>query len=167
MEPVSLFSTVLGSIKSAIDILTHISGEKKKLNLTKVQGLQESLLTIQTTVLQLKHQHIEDQTKISELKSLLNSYDDWNIQKTRYELVSPFKNSAIVYALKESDSNGEIPHYLCTNCFHNRSKSILSPVIAFDQSGYVSLSCPSCMSKIDTGYRGMGEPRYVEAMKEL
>lgn len=99
------------------------------------------------------------QERIRELEYQLKGVGDWGKQEQRYALASPWRGVAQVYALKMANALGEEPHYLCTNCFHNRKRVILNPQ---PKDGWAYMTCPACKSTTSTGYRGIGAPKYAE-----
>ncbi len=101
--------------------------------------------------------------KIRELEEKLKNIGDWEHEKGRYALVSPWKGPAQVYALKQAAAEGEDPHFLCTNCFHDKKKVILNPIT---KTGWVHMVCPACKADLATGYRGIGQPKYAEEYLE-
>ncbi len=74
--------------------------------------------------------NVEKQKLIEEvvvLKAQLSSVNDWENEKSRYVLMSPWSGSPVsVYHLLEANSKGENPHWLCPNCFHQKKKSVLN-----------------------------------------
>lgn len=120
---------------------------------------QEQIMSLREGALELQEENQELKNRILELEAKLKSIDDWAIEKDRYALVSPWKGAAQAYALKQSKSDGEEPHFLCANCFHGSKKVILNPT---KKDSWVLMVCPSCKATIDTGYRGIGSPTYVE-----
>ena len=87
----------------------------------------------------------------------LVSYENWLNEKARYKLTTP-AGGLTVYALQASQSNGEPPHYLCTNCYESAKKSILHGARA---NGFAAWICPSCITTYPTGYRGDAVAEYA------
>jgi hypothetical protein len=67
--------------------------------------------------------------------------------------------SGQVYALKESNSNGEVPDFLCKNCFNNSNKLILNPSTKLKS---VVMECPSCKSGVAASFRAILPAKYAE-----
>ncbi|MCK5229299.1 MAG: hypothetical protein KAR13_03480 [Desulfobulbaceae bacterium] len=120
---------------------------------------QEQIMSLREGALELQEENQELKNRIREIEAKLQSIDDWEIEKEKYVLVSPWKGAAQVYALKQSKSEGAEPHLLCTNCFHGSKKVILNPT---KKDSRVLMVCPSCKATLDTGYRGIGSPTYAE-----
>ena len=86
-------------------------------------------------------------------------YENWLNEKTRYQLTTPPGNPT-VYALKESQSNGEPPHYLCTNCYESAKKAILHG--GRSAQGYSTWNCPSCKTVYAARARGDVTAEYAQ-----
>lgn len=151
----------ISSLKTAAEISKSIMEMK---NMTEVQGkvieLQSALLEAQNCALTATASQFELQEKVRELEAKLKERDDWEKEKSRYQLVSPWQGPAKTYALRESHSNGEEPHLVCSSCFHKKEKVILNPIK--NKEGWVQMVCPVCRSVMDTGYRGISSPSYAE-----
>jgi hypothetical protein len=126
---------------------------------SKVIDLQSALLAAQGSALEAVNSQYALLERIRELEAQIKDLQDWGAQEQRYALVCPWRGPAQVYALKGSAAAGEQPHYLCTNCFHNKKRVILNPTT---KEGWVSLVCPACKSSVATGYRGIGAPKFAE-----
>lgn len=156
--------TAFKSIKSIIEIIKGFTEANPELQ-EKVQQLQSMLMDIQEKAMNSNAQLLELQAENTELKKQLKSYDDWEIQRKRYSLSSPWKSGGQLYALRRSHADEEPPHYLCTKCFHNRRKTILQPIVKETPPRFVRMNCSTCKSMFDTGYRGVGDPRYFEELQ--
>lgn len=77
---------------------------------------------------------------------------EWDRQKLRYTLVSPFSQcqATTVFALKESMSNGELPHYVCTKCYGDKRTEKLQPRGKTDRIPYAHYVCLVCGSEFHT-----------------
>ena len=121
--------------------------------------LQSALMAAQNSAMSATTAQLELQEKVRTLEEQLRAANEWGDQESRYSLVCPWQSSAQVYALKRSASEGKDPHFLCSNCFHNKRKVILNPST---KGGWTLLACPSCRATMDTGYRRIGPPQYAE-----
>ena len=83
---------------------------------------QEQIMSLREGALELQEENQELKSKIHELEEKLKAIDDWAIEKEKYALINPWRGPAQVYALIKEHANGEKPHYICTNCFHNEKK---------------------------------------------
>ena len=156
----SAIQAALTSLKAATDISKSIFDINSAIEIQdKVIELQAALLKAQTSAISATTAQFELQEKVRKLEEQIKSTDEWGDQERRYSLVCPWKGPAQVYALKKSDSEGEEPHFLCTNCFHIKRKVILNPKIIGSR---MLLICPSCKATNETRFRGIGRPHYAE-----
>ncbi len=151
----------IASLKTAISISKNIHEIRSTAEIqSKVIALQSALLEAQNSALSATTAQFELQEKVTELEAKLKAVGDWEEQKKRYALVNPWKGPAQTYALKRSCAEGEEPHFLCANCFHNAKRVILNPS---KRDAWILMACPSCKATLDTGYRGIGSPKFAES----
>ena len=160
MDLVAIQAAIAG-LKAATDISSallkmKVTGEVQ----TKVIELQTALLAAQNAALSATAAQFELQEKVRELETQLQQKADWEAVRGRYRLVSPWQGPAQAYALLRGAAHGEPPHLACTACFHNRRVVILNPMNTKDR--WVQMVCPSCKAAMETGYRGIGAPKYAE-----
>lgn len=117
----------------------------------KALELQRALLSAYADAIGAKETQSALQDEIRSLKRQLSNNEDFVADMKRYKLHVAY-SGATVYALKEEMSNGEPPHYLCTNCHEQKRKSILQ--IANNKEGWQIFVCPNCKATITTPYRG-------------
>jgi hypothetical protein len=159
MGPIEI-QTLISSLKTASEVTKTIFDMKVSSEVQgKIAEIQGALLTAQNSALAATSAQFELQARVRELETQIKAIEDWGIQQKRYALVSPWGGPAQVYALKETTAEGEKPHFLCTNCFHNSKRVILNPT---KKDGWIILACPTCKAAIDTGYLGIGDAEYAE-----
>ena len=120
---------------------------------------QGQILSLREGALELQEENLELKINIRELEAKLRATENWTKEKEKYVLANPWRGPAQVYALKKDRSDGEQPHYVCTNCFHNQTKVILNPTKSVTS---LLMTCPTCKATLDTGYREVGKPKYFE-----
>jgi hypothetical protein len=120
---------------------------------------QEKIMELRQAALEIQEQNLILRKRVRELEDQLKATDNWEDEKTRYSLISLYNGPSQVYALKKSESNGEAPHFLCTNCFESRTKAILNPM---KKDRNQLLVCPKCKSTTDTGFSSIGQAAYAE-----
>lgn len=151
----------ISSLKSATDIARSLLEMK---SMSEIQGkvieLQSALLQAQNCALSATTAQFELQERVRLLEAQLREKADWETEKSRYRLVSPWIGPAQVYALTQAAANGEEPHFLCTSCFHDGKRIILIPV---SQEGWLQMVCPACKATMATGYQTLGAANYAEA----
>lgn len=152
---------MMGSLKAATDISKAIFDLQTTAEVQgKVIAMQSALLAAQSSALEATNAQFLLQEKVRDLESQIKGFQDWGEEKKRYSLVSPWQGPAQAYALKKEQADGEEPHLLCPNCFHNRKRVILNPIST--KEAYINMVCPACKSNCDTGYRRVGNAKYAE-----
>ena len=125
---------------------------------------QEKIMSLREGALELQEENQELKSKIRELEAELRATEHWTKEKEKYALANPWGGPAQVYALKKDCSDGEQPHYICTNCFHKKIKVILNPVRV---NVWMIMTCPTCNAKLGTGNHEIGEPKYFEDINKI
>lgn len=155
----SLIQGTISGLKTAGEIA------KGLLELKSIADVQGKVIELQSAILEAQSCALSataDQTAMAqEIRTLREEIDQikaWNTERQRYKLMQPW-SAGVVYGLKESMSNAEPPHLLCTNCYEGGRKTILNPTA--DAHGWVAYACPVCKSQIPTGYRGSVTPSYA------
>ncbi|MBF8177687.1 hypothetical protein [Herminiimonas contaminans] len=150
---IALIGGALGSLKAAGDIAKTLLDIRNTSEVaTKVAGIQSALLDAQYSLLEANAAQSALIEKVRDLKEEIVRMKTWDNEKVRYKLHSP-QPGIITYALQESHSNGEPPHYICTNCYQDGRKSLLNQK-PDGKTGDYYFACPSCPSSQPTGYRG-------------
>lgn len=151
----------ISSLKAATDISRSLLQMKSMAEVqAKVIELQSALLDAQNGTLAATTAQFELLEQLRALEAQLKAKGDWEHEKVRYSLVSPWRGMAQAYALRRDAAYEEKPHLVCTNCFHNSKRVILNPVS--DKDGFIQMVCPGCKAAMATGYRGVGGPKYAE-----
>lgn len=158
MDMALIQGTITG-LKTAADIAKGLMELKSLAEVqAKVIDLQSAILSAQSSALAANADQSAMVEEIRALKEEIARVKAWDTQKQRYKLVQPW-SAGVAYALKESMSNTEPPHLICTNCYESGRKSILNPVA--DSHGWIFYACPVCKSQVPTGYRGGVIPQYA------
>lgn len=157
---ISLIQGTISGLKIAGDIAKGLLELK---TISEVQGkvieLQSAILAAQSSALSANADQAAMVDEIRALKEEIARVRAWEGQKQRYQLTSLWDGAVVVYALKQSLSNGEPPHWICTKCYEDGSRIILQP--RKNSAGSMLLVCPSCGSEIHTGYREIGPAEYA------
>jgi hypothetical protein len=159
-------------IQSAISSLQTVGAIAKSLLQTnnaidrqaKTIELQAALLDAQGAALQATTSMHALQDRLRSLEDELTRINAWGDQQKRYALVCPWRGAAQVYALRKDQANGEAAHFLCSNCFHGKKRTILNPTIESNKSSLrvVVMVCPACRATMDTGFASIGPPQFAE-----
>lgn len=159
----SLIQGTITGLKTASDIAKGFLDLK---NLSEVQGkvieLQAVILNTQSSAMAANSAQFAAVEEIRAIKEEVMSIKAWEAQKKRYKLVSPWQGT-VLYALKESVSDSEPPHWICTHCYENGSKGFLNHK---EESQSLFMVCAKCKNKIQTPWSGGSvELKYAEQIK--
>jgi hypothetical protein len=150
------------------DVLTGLSTFKSMLEIAKglkdmtdasarnavAIELQEKILAAHATQTEL----VETATT---LKSRVAELEAWDADKNRYEL-KEIQTGVTAYTLKEGMEDGEIPHYLCPNCYTDKTKKLLQREVR--NPGMVKmLVCHHC--GLELIQHGMRQPEHGKAFR--
>lgn len=157
MDATLIQGTITG-LKFAADITNSLL----KLNtMSEVQGkvieLQQTILSAQSNALSANAEQFTMVEEIRTLKEEIARIKAWERQKQRYKLAQVGEGGGIAYALKESMSESEPPHWICTKCYEDGVRMILQPRT---KDGYTYLYCPACKMEIPTYHRRLSPPSY-------
>ena len=125
----------------------------------KVIELQSAILSAQSSALSANADQAAMVDEVRQLKEEITRVKAWEAQKQRYQLQSIWDGLAVVYALKESVSSSEPPHWICTKCYEDGARMILQPRRGKDNFGM--LVCPSCKCEVHSHHRYPGNPEYA------
>eukprot|EP00456_Euglypha_rotunda_P079667 TRINITY_DN766_c0_g1_i6.p1 TRINITY_DN766_c0_g1~~TRINITY_DN766_c0_g1_i6.p1 ORF type:complete len:152 (-),score=25.63 TRINITY_DN766_c0_g1_i6:11-466(-) len=128
MMDIATLQGAFGSLSMALNL------SKKFLEMKSVAEAQGLVIALQSEILSAQtfaSKALSDQVALSEevraLKEEVARIKAWEEEKERYALIGPFpKSGGFVYALKEDRKGAEPPHWICTRCFEDGLKSILS-----------------------------------------
>lgn len=101
---------------------------------------QAAIISLQSAMLSLQGQYAELMMEKDELERRLVEIENWTGEVQRYQL-KEIAEGIFVRELKQDQAGAEPVHWLCTNCFAHRKKSILQR----HAQDYV---CPRCSAKI-------------------
>ncbi len=157
-DPVTVTTAVLTSFAHANNILKAIIGVRDTVvNLEQVNELLAEINSIQSGYFSLLQQNTSMLTEIDNLKKEIAAFEAWDTQKNRYKLYSPW-DSAVVYAITCSQSNGEPPHWICPQCYENRKRAFLYPR-PNKTTGYEEFFC-NCGAVVTSRHRGKHKIEY-------
>lgn len=91
----------------------------------KIVEMRSVVTEAQTHTIEANERIQKRDKRIQELEAKIAEYDDWEVEKKRYELVR-LKLQGLVYSLRKECKRGSEPdHYICAVCYQDRRKSIL------------------------------------------
>lgn len=125
---------------------------------TQVIELQSTILAAQSSALTAQSEQSTMIQEISDLKKEIAHLKAWEETKQRYQLISPWPG-CFVFALKDSREKAEPPHWICTQCYQDRRKSILQNAERNDRRRIDTIKCSHCKQEMDA--QGEAERQYV------
>lgn len=135
-------SSLIASSKAAYDIAKGISSLKSEIDRNEgISKILEVLLSVQTLVLSVNAIAQKLQEEKYELTKKLKEYEKWAETETQYKLAEVAR-SVFVYAYEKTDTSSDPGHWLCTNCYKDRIKSIIR--LASKGTGIKKYICPHC-----------------------
>ena len=160
-DPLSALLAAIPSLAKAGADIANASDEAKR-NAQLIE-FQQAIIGLQTNIGLIQGENAALVKRNRELENQLAELQAWGTEKNRYFLVAPWRGS-VVYALRESESNSEIPHLICTNCYQNGKKSILNMKQSRERLTY--FGCPVCKAEVQTEFNGTVKVKYAEAYPE-
>ena len=136
-------TAALSSFKIAINLIKSITLISKDVAINdKSIELQNVILGIQSAMLELQSKYYELLQSKSELENKLINFENWNITVSQYDLIDA-GNGSFIYMPNKNHPSPNPNHYLCTNCFSNKTKSLLQIVTKYN-TGFCNFKCPKC-----------------------
>jgi len=143
--------TATSSIKAAVDITKTFINIKSVADFeTMASELRKRIAAAQVATLEAQSEQSTMIQRINNLEKEITRLEAWSAEKQRYQLTKLGNYGVHAYALKKSMSNSEPPHYICTNCYEDRRKSILQPQKR--NGGRFMLLCPKCESEFHVNF---------------
>ncbi|MCK4798930.1 MAG: hypothetical protein KAT05_16260 [Spirochaetes bacterium] len=135
-------SVLATSFKATIDIVKGLKSSYDAKALTQAQTqILEHLLTLQFEALSLQEKHSAVINEKQELVKKLEQFVQWGETEAEYEL-KEIRRGMFVYSSNNSQSSKIPTHWLCTQCWDERKKSILQARHHTEtEAEYV---CPRC-----------------------
>jgi hypothetical protein len=145
MPGIALIASAVSSLKSAYELTKAMVGirDAKIIN-SRVIELQGVILSAQSDAMAAHSDQFMMLERIRELEQIVADLKAWDTEKQRYRLeaVTP---TVFAYTLKPDAAGSEPPHWLCTACYQNGKKSILSTTMT---TGHKHLwKCPGCSAQ--------------------
>jgi hypothetical protein len=134
------FSKAVGFVTDITKAAKRLSETREEVKVNEVAiQLQSIVLDLQSEMMMIQSNYQEVLRTSEDLKRQLVQHEHWEEEKERYELKF-VGNATFVYALKASHELGQQKHWLCTNCYDHRQKSILQRI----ERGAPGMKCPNC-----------------------
>lgn len=139
-DPMLVASATLTAYNHATNIVNSLFDTAIDMAMQEKLGvLLRELSAMLESNIELNKKLAACQAEKNELISKMNRAEDWDRQKARYRLYSPW-SGAIVYAFAKAMSGEEPPHWLCATCFEEKKRSFLNARRNKD-TGYEEFFC--------------------------
>jgi hypothetical protein len=155
-DPLSAILAAIPGLAQAGANIASASDEAKR-NAQLIE-FQRVIIQLQSSIAAIQVQNSSLLQEKNELEKKIVGIENWEGEKQRYSLVTIWSGS-VAYALKESMSNGEAPHWLCPNCFEKKKKSVLHPFEGANR--FFGVACSACPTKIQGPWRNAASPEYA------
>lgn len=135
-------SSLIASSRTAYDIAKGLTSvyvdDKVKKHTSELISI---LLSVQTDALAVQSNHQELLKEKDNLEKKIVEFEKWAETERQYELkeIAPV---IFVYSYKEGIEFTEPKHWLCTNCWKDKIKSIIR--LSSEGSGSKKYICPNC-----------------------
>jgi hypothetical protein len=150
-------NNMVSGLQSAYGLLKDIADlEQAHAIKAQIADLMRQLLSARENAMSVQMRETALLQEIGALKEQINQMETWDTEKQRYRLHA-VDSGAFAYVLKPDMQSDEPPHWLCTQCFEKRHKSILqfkeqlhSPSgMRSDRSKWM---CPNCRAELNVSY---------------
>src|SRR6266446_1373235 len=139
----------LGAVKAAFDIAKGLKDiNDGTIRNTAIIELQEKILSAQ-----IAQSALVD--RIRELEKEVADFETWDAEKEKYELKA-VPRDGFAYMLKREARGSEPPHWLCTQCFQARKRSIMQRLPSHATRDN-TFKCPAC----PTSFLAYGSPAWL------
>jgi hypothetical protein len=151
MTDVATIAAGYQSLKSAFEIgktLLKLSASVEIQD--RIREMNEKILAAQESAIASRDYQSALLKQISELETKIAEFEKWDAEAERYELAdvrskADPRGTAIVYVLKEARDPSKPQHFLCTQCFEERHKSILQKEKLFRNEVLICNRCESIL----------------------
>jgi predicted RNA-binding Zn-ribbon protein involved in translation (DUF1610 family) len=144
--PLAEITAAVQSAKAAIDF---VKGAKALIDKVEVANLltdvYNKLISAQSQTLSLQTDHNALIQENDKLRQQVMKFENWKKTESEYELYEPDPGS-FVYAYKKTEDTTKPKHWLCPNCWEDRTKSILQ--CEYQHSEGAKYNCPRCKAVV-------------------
>jgi hypothetical protein len=144
MPDMSAIAAAFSSLKAMKDIAEAMIG------LRDAAAFRERQIEFQGKVIDAQHalSSLQDERsalveRVGELEKQVADFEAWEAEKKNYDLKSVAR-SAFAYMLKPDARGTKPPHWLCTQCFQNKKRSIMQAVPMHRPD--IIAKCPACLN---------------------
>lgn len=139
-------SALISGIKATIDIAKGLKSAHDSHTIVQAQSdILEQLTNLRMDALTLQDKTSALIQERDELQKKLIEFEKWQKTESKYHL-EQVERGKFVYSPNDAKSPEQPSHWLCTNCWSNREKSILQASFHDEYEAYYS--CPRCKTEI-------------------
>lgn len=136
-------SSLISSSKAAYDIAKGIISLKAEVERNQsISDLLNIILSVQSDALAMQSKYQDLLQEKNNLEKKLMDFEKWSETESQYDL-QEIVCGVFVYVYKKTDNSKDPVHWLCTNCWQDKIKSI----IQCDNPNYSRnriYTCPKC-----------------------
>lgn len=142
-------TAAITSLRAAADIAKAMIGLRDAaLIQSKVIELQGEILSAQSSAFAAQETQSALLERVRNLEKEVADLEAWETEREKYELKEIIAG-VFAFGLKENAGTSEPQHFLCSNCYQDRRKSILQAQKGRDLEP--QLHCPKCQMTIVVG----------------
>jgi hypothetical protein len=146
--PINQISAALSSIKIASEMAKGILSLNKDVAVNeKAAKLLSVIISLQHNIMSLQSEYGELLKSKDNLENKLKEYETWKVTESQYKL-EEISHGVFVRVPNNSHPYPEPKHWLCTNCWQDKKKSILQLRWKM-KNGIDAYECPRCKSVIN------------------
>jgi transcriptional regulator with GAF, ATPase, and Fis domain len=150
--PIAEVSAIITSIKATIEIAKGLKSSYDAHTIAQAQSdILEQLLAIRMDTLTLQEKHSTLINEKDELAKKLVQLEQWEKTESEYEL-QEINRGKFVYSPKNSQQSKKPTHWLCTQCWDDRKKSVLQA--NYHTESEAQYICPRCKLRFDFYFSG-------------
>ena len=139
-------ATTLSAVSSAKDFASFIIGRKIDTAVTeKAIELQNSIIALQSGLLEMQVQIQTISARNRELENLLAEAQDWKSEDKAHQLVAVARGVHVIIPIAAASDHRRTV-WCCANCWQKHFKSVLQR--RSQDYGGTSYYCPNCEAKI-------------------
>jgi DNA-directed RNA polymerase subunit RPC12/RpoP len=139
-------ATTIAAVSTAKDFASFIIGRKIDSAVTeKAIELQNSIIALQSGLLEMQVQIQTLSHRNRELEGLLDTALDWKAEEAEHKLISVAKGVHVIIALAPPNDE-RAPIWYCASCWQSHLKSVLQRT--GQDYGGTHYYCPRCNSKV-------------------
>jgi len=153
-------SSLISGIKGTIDITKGLKSAYDANTIFQAQtDILERLFAIQSEALSLQEKHSTLIDEKRELENRIKEFENWSESEIQYSL-RKLTGGVFVIEPNKSHKSPKPKHWLCTNCYGNKKKSILQPARTTHDFFFECLECKNKIMVYSEDFQDFMNPDY-------